>query len=127
MPETTICREYRFEASHQLPWHDGKCKNLHGHSYRVEVEVYGAKLHSEGPQTGMIMDFGRLDAIVQENVLYLDHQHLNDHIAYPTAEHIAWLLWNNLRGKIDTTATPTLRLRRVRVWETARSWAEVKA
>lgn len=87
-------REYRFEASHVLPRHPGRCSRLHGHSYRLIVTLSGPI----EPQQGMVLDFEDLDAIVRDEVLErLDHRHLNDLLENPTAEWIAVWIWRALR------------------------------
>lgn len=86
-------RTYRFEASHVLPRHPGRCRRLHGHSYRFIVELE----ESIETEQGMVIDFGDLDAIVDERVLArCDHYHLNDFIENPTAEWIAVWIWRTL-------------------------------
>lgn len=69
-----LTKEFRFEASHQLPNHPGKCRNLHGHSWVLEVTVRGELDES----TGMVMDYGDIKAAVQPIVDRLDHQHLGN-------------------------------------------------
>ena len=91
MPTWTICKEFRFEASHQLPHHDGKCARLHGHSWRMVVRVRADGLALNGPKQGMVMDYGDLKAILNPIVEKLDHHHLNDipGLANPTSEVIS--------------------------------------
>ncbi|HHN74879.1 MAG TPA: 6-carboxytetrahydropterin synthase QueD [Acidobacteria bacterium] len=92
-----VRRSYLFEASHQLPRHPGKCRRLHGHSYRLVVEVEG----EIDPVQGMVIDFFDLDAIVERRVLErLDHHHLNDLIENPTAEWIAVWIYRQLKGEV---------------------------
>jgi 6-pyruvoyltetrahydropterin/6-carboxytetrahydropterin synthase len=71
-----LCKEFRFEASHQLPNHDGKCARLHGHSWVLKVWVYGPVQEEEGPKQGMVMDYVDIKAVVQPIVDSLDHHHL---------------------------------------------------
>lgn len=80
-----ISKTFRFEASHILPKHPGKCSRLHGHSYQVQVTVLG----SVHPATGFVIDFAEIKKIVQPLVDKLDHQHLNRFMSYPSAENIA--------------------------------------
>ena len=88
--QITISKKFTFESAHSLPLHDGKCKNLHGHSYGLEVFVSGPVI-SEGPKSGMVMDYADLSKMVKEKVIdVFDHQYLNDLVAFPTtAENLA--------------------------------------
>lgn len=111
---TRVTRSFRFEAAHQLPWHAGKCRDLHGHSYTLEVTV-------EGPldDSGIVLDFGDLGAAVRREVIErFDHTFLNDVIENPTAELIAHDIWKRL----EAIKVPVCR---VRLWETADCCAEV--
>jgi 6-pyruvoyltetrahydropterin/6-carboxytetrahydropterin synthase len=64
----TISKRFTFEASHRLRFHEGACRNLHGHSYALTVYVQGPRKVS-GPATGMVVDFKRLKQAV-EGVLF---------------------------------------------------------
>lgn len=55
------------DAAHRVPAHDSKCRNLHGHRYRVEAVVEGA-LHAQGPEAGMVADFGQIKTRLVEVV-----------------------------------------------------------
>ncbi|MFZ9834722.1 MAG: 6-carboxytetrahydropterin synthase QueD [Holophagaceae bacterium] len=88
-----IRKEYRFESAHFIHNHPGKCKNLHGHSYRCFVSIQG----TPDATTGMVMDFDHLDPILEERVLSkLDHRFLNDVIPLSTAENISKWIWAQL-------------------------------
>lgn len=123
-----ISKRYTFEASHRLPRHEGKCRNLHGHSYEVEFVFQGATLQDEGSETGMLMDFAVVDKIVKPLIDALDHSHLNKNKllipvgkkkAYPTAERIA----DTLFQAADLAAGYPCVLTSVTVWETKKCWA----
>jgi len=117
----SICRRFEFHAAHHLPNHEGKCKETHGHSYILEVEVIG-KIHTEGPAAGMIMDFSRLKKIVNDSVLEkIDHKNLNDIWDNPTAENMVVDIsrWIELELPLGL-----ILLNRVRLWETGNSYAE---
>src|SRR5437016_5513397 len=87
-----VTRTFGFEAAHQLDWHAGACKNLHGHSYRVEIAVRG-----ELDGNGIIIDFADVAAIVNAEVVdRYDHTYLNDLLANPTAELLAADIWRRL-------------------------------
>lgn len=94
----TIVKTYRFEAAHQLYNHKGKCANLHGHSYQVDVAVGGSIQEDDANQTdfGFVLDFGDLDLHVDALIVTLDHTFLNSSMLVPrtTAEYIAcWFVW----------------------------------
>lgn len=63
---------FRFEASHRLPFHGGKCARLHGHSWVLEVELEGPL----DPSTGFVVDFADIKSAVQPVIDELDHRHL---------------------------------------------------
>lgn len=91
----TLEKEFRFEASHVLPHHGGKCARLHGHSWRGRLVCRGEELHSSGPRSGMLVDYGELSAAIKPLLdQYLDHYHLNDSLDLesPTSEEVArWI------------------------------------
>lgn len=101
-------KTFKFEASHQLPKHDGKCQRLHGHSWRGTVVCEGADTDIEeaGPKTGMLIDYSVISAAVDPIVeTYLDHYHLNDTLGlYPTSEVIAKWLYMKLKPKLPLLA-----------------------
>src|ERR1700733_1477369 len=55
------------DTAHRVPLHQSKCKNLHGHRYRFTAELTG-KLFTEGPQTGMVLDYGFMKQLMMEHV-----------------------------------------------------------
>jgi 6-pyruvoyltetrahydropterin/6-carboxytetrahydropterin synthase len=111
-----IRKQFKFEAAHILPYHPGKCKRLHGHSYRLDVTLHG-EIQTEGPSRGMVTDFDFISETVEREILnILDHRSLNDFIENPTAEAIAAWIWSKL-----VLALP--RLEEVTLWETATACA----
>lgn len=66
-----IAKEFRWEMGHRLPFHQGKCVNLHGHSYKMLVEVEG-----DLDENGMVIDYYDLKAIINPIVEELDHAYL---------------------------------------------------
>ena len=118
----SICKTFGFDAAHRLPYYEGKCFVLHGHSWVLEVEVSGTPILLEGPKVGMVMDFGDLKTAVQREVIdRLDHTLLNDTISNPTAENILMWIWNKLR------CLPFGMLSRLRLYETRDSFAELRS
>lgn len=111
---TRIGRTYRFESAHRLPHlPDGhKCKNLHGHNYRLEVVVCGS-LDSRG----FVKDFAELDAEIAPLLRIVDHAVLNDvpGLENPTAENIAGWFFHRI-GECES----------VRIHENDDCWAEVR-
>lgn len=93
----TVSKEYTFEAAHQLVNHSGKCRNLHGHSYKVVVYVSDFILREDqGSSGGMVIDYGDIDDIMKPLLEQrLDHKYLNEslpEIPVHTAELIAcWI------------------------------------
>lgn len=75
-----ITKVFEFEASHYLPDHMGKCKNLHGHNYRLDISVVSASgdlLEPNGESRGMVADFSKLKACVNEHLIKrMDHAFL---------------------------------------------------
>lgn len=66
-----IAKEFKWEMGHRLPFHNGKCKNLHGHTYKLMVEFSGRK-----DENGMVIDFYDVKEIVGPIVEELDHSFL---------------------------------------------------
>lgn len=103
-----IAAQFGFEAAHRLPHlPDGhKCKNLHGHNYRLEVSV-------EGPldERGFVMDYAELEAIVDPIIRRVDHRYLNDinGLENPTTEvMVGWFL-DRIKPRLpDRRVTVTL-------------------
>ena len=70
-----LTKEFSFESAHALWGYDGKCREVHGHSYRLFVTVKGEPISDmSSPKLGMVMDFGELKAIVAREITdRLDH------------------------------------------------------
>lgn len=120
----TITRKFFFDAAHYLPGHEGKCKNLHGHTYILEVTVGRDSLIEGGSSDGMVIDFSDLKSIVNKLVIDpLDHKCLNDLLPYrPTAENMATHFFEVLEPVLKGFAVNLVRLR---LWENPDSYAEV--
>lgn len=70
---TKIAKEYCWEMSHRLPFHDGPCKNLHGHSYKMILALEG-----ELDKNSMVLDYYEIDRIIKPLINQLDHAFLCD-------------------------------------------------
>ena len=118
-----ISKQFRFEAAHHLPaFPEGhKCRRLHGHSFVVEVKCEG----TIDPNTGVLIDFGEIKAVVKPMIDGLDHQCLNDLaekldiplLKNPTSENIAKWLYREIKPKLTS-------LRSVMVFETCTTSCE---
>ena len=131
---------FGFSAGHTLWRHTGKCRNLHGHNYVVEVEIYGTM----DEETGMVMDFGVLKEKVRDRVIgWWDHKFLIQKDDYrlqsllssqeaftaivitdhpPTAEWMALAIKEAVSEAMGVSRLS--HLHRVRVWETEDNYAE---
>jgi len=103
-PRTRVTCTFTFEAAHRLAWHPGKCRNLHGHSYRLDVSVEGA-LDTNGVVRTQVVD-------------RWDHRDLNEVLDNPTAELLAHRAWELLTAA-------GLELAALRLWETGDSWVDL--
>lgn len=137
----TIGKDFTFEAAHRLQNHDGKCRNLHGHSYKVKVAVTGESLRETGPETGMLFDFGVLSEWWKYAESMLDHLVLleaGDPVISalmgmtgvrifvtdwpPTAENLAEFLRIGLWKWLSEQLRESFHVS-VTVYETEKSWA----
>ncbi|RZJ66887.1 MAG: 6-carboxytetrahydropterin synthase [Flavobacterium sp.] len=75
MPNIRITKQFNFETGHALYGYDGKCKNVHGHSYKLSVTVIGQPIEdSSNVKFGMVIDFSDLKKIVREEIVdVFDH------------------------------------------------------
>lgn len=75
MSNIRITKQFTFEMAHALHGYDGKCKNIHGHSYKLDVCVIGKPIKdTSDPKCGMVIDFGDLKRIVKSEIVdALDH------------------------------------------------------
>ncbi|MDR3279646.1 MAG: 6-carboxytetrahydropterin synthase QueD [Synergistaceae bacterium] len=107
-------REFTFDAAHRLTQYHGKCENLHGHTYRMAVEIKGYP-----DDEGMIVDFVKVKEIVNAEIISkFDHANLNDFFQQPSAENIARYVFEVLAPLLEG---PNHSLEAVQVWETAKS------
>jgi 6-pyruvoyltetrahydropterin/6-carboxytetrahydropterin synthase len=72
----TVTKEFKFDCAHMLEGHEGLCKNVHGHTYKlfVEVQHFGPMTIEEGPSEGMVVDFKDLKNVVERRIVSkMDH------------------------------------------------------
>jgi len=109
-----ISKSFTFAAAHKLVHpYIGKCSTVHGHTYTVDVVLVGDSLDS----CGMLVDFNNFAPLKRYIDIMLDHSLLNDTIEQPTCEHIAKHLF-------EFCAASWAGVESVRVWESAKAWAE---
>lgn len=113
-----------FAAGHSLRNYHGKCENVHGHNYRVQVTVQGQSLD----KTGLLVDFVEIKRLMSKVVNYLDHQYINDLHPFtelnPSAENLAKYFYDELHQGIKPENEA--RIAEVRIWETDTSVAAYK-
>jgi len=113
--------EHTFAAAHFLRNYHGKCENLHGHNYKVEVRVAGPELDD----AGMLVDFVELKRLLRGAAEKLDHQFLNEiapfDVVNPSAENIARYLYEQISSGLKNDRGS--RLIDVKVWETDKQYA----
>jgi 6-pyruvoyltetrahydropterin/6-carboxytetrahydropterin synthase len=113
--------EQTFAAGHALRNYRGKCENVHGHNYRVQIKVQGEKLD----ETGLLVDFLEVKRLTREVIDYLDHRFINDlppfDVLNPSAENMAKYFYDRVSGGMN--AGVPVRIAEVRVWETDTSAA----
>lgn len=135
-----ISKEFSFDMAHLLDGHDGKCQNLHGHTYKLQVEITG-DLSPLGSKKSMVIDFSDLKTIIKKAILEpMDHAFIYDEtnereskiakllqsldsktFGVPfrtTAEELARFIFNRLKYD-EKLAVSTIRL-----WETPTSFCE---
>ncbi|MFP4619996.1 MAG: 6-pyruvoyl trahydropterin synthase family protein [Bacteroidales bacterium] len=142
MSTIRVTKEFNFEIAHALWNYDGPCKNLHGHSYKLFVTVMGTPIDDPShPKNGMVIDFGDLKRIVNEEVVEpLDHavilnaEAINQNIDnirqmfdkrfvvdyQPTCENMVI----DLAGRIAGRLPASLKLHSLKLHETGSSYAE---
>ena len=113
--------ERNFSSAHQLRGYRGKCENLHGHNYRVEIYARGSELN----QTGLLIDFVELKEAADEIVAYLDHKNINelppfDEELNPSAENLARFILERVAARVGDER---VRVHKVRCFETPTSVA----
>ena len=112
--------ERNFSSAHQLRGYKGKCENLHGHNYKIEIYARGNELDN----IGLLVDFVELKAAADEIVLYLDHRNINELPPFdelqPSAENLAKYILERVARRIDDER---VRIYKVRCFETPTSVA----
>jgi 6-pyruvoyltetrahydropterin/6-carboxytetrahydropterin synthase len=106
-----------FAAAHNLREFYGKCENLHGHNWFVEVKVRA----DEVDKIGLVMDFGVMKKLLNEVLDLIDHKYLNE-LEYfreqnPSSENIARFIFDRLETPVRDASSGRARLYSVSAWE----------
>ncbi|MDQ7817754.1 MAG: 6-carboxytetrahydropterin synthase QueD [Melioribacteraceae bacterium] len=94
-----IAKEFSWEMGHRLPFHEGKCKNLHGHSYKCMVELSG-----KPDKNGMLLDYYDLKKIMDPIIEELDHSFMVNSSDKELIEILDRLKSNKVIVDFDSTA-----------------------
>ncbi len=142
MQRIRVTKEFDFEMAHALDFHDGKCHNIHGHSYQLAVTFIGMPANEPTlPKDGMVIDFSDLKRIVKQNIIdFFDHalvlrdnsrflkaidQELNQRLLLvdyqPTCENLILDFVDRIKKQIENS---NMELFSVRLRETNTSFAE---
>jgi 6-pyruvoyltetrahydropterin/6-carboxytetrahydropterin synthase len=123
-----VSKEFTFDAAHHLHCYEGKCKNLHGHTYKV---VFGISGYVN--EIGLAIDFGDIKEIWKNEIeIYLDHRYLNETLPEmnTTAENMVVWIYEKMAEALtkDNRANEYkgARVEFVRLFETPTSYAEVR-
>ncbi len=130
-----ISKEFKWEMGHRLPFHSGKCKNIHGHTYKMRVEIEG-----DLDDNGMVMDYYDVSSVILPIIDEFDHSFMvkeNDtdviefliklgskKVVVPfetTAENITLHMLKKIKEKISSERIKRIK---VRVYETEKTYAE---
>lgn len=143
MSAIRITKQFTFETGHALYGYDGKCKNVHGHSYKLSVTVIGSPItDTSNVKLGMVIDFGDLKKIVKEEIINpFDHATVfNKHTPHvelakeltdrghkvilaeyqPTSENMVI----DFAGKISARLPENIQLHSIKLRETETAFAE---
>lgn len=142
MPFVRVTKEFSFEAAHALWKHDGKCENIHGHSYWLSVTVCGEPLNKKKhPKDGMLIDFSALKKIIHDSVIDIfDHvlilntnmeeENIRQLMSFnkrimvvdyqPTSENLIV----DFAGRIQSKLPSEIKLYSLKLQETAASYVE---
>jgi 6-pyruvoyltetrahydropterin/6-carboxytetrahydropterin synthase len=119
MPQMFRLRvQSEFDAAHKMDGYQGKCANLHGHTYKVEA-FFTAK---QQDSIGVSVDLRALKEKLAKVTEQFDHSYLNDfkELGNPSTENLARFIFQRLKKDVPNGAA----LEKVRIWETPKSWCE---
>lgn len=147
---TRVTKEASFDCAHMLSNYEGKCNNLHGHTYKLQVTVMGEIKQADGADQDMVIDFVDLNKIIKTVTDFFDHKvvfsapeyredaekalcewalkYCKDNIVMPngkcTAENMAAYIESSIQSRLYA-AGQQVQVVSVKLWETPTSFAEV--
>ncbi|MFD2566778.1 6-pyruvoyl trahydropterin synthase family protein [Pseudotenacibaculum haliotis] len=143
MSAIRITKQFNFETGHALYGYDGKCRNVHGHSYKLSVTVIGSPINdSSHVKYGMVIDFGDLKKIVNEEIVdVFDHatvfnqntphvelaKELKDrghHVLLVDYQPTSEMMVIDFASKIKARLPENIQLHSIKLQETETSFAE---
>ncbi len=143
MSSIRITKQFSFETGHALYGYDGKCRNVHGHSYKLSVTVIGNPISdNSNVKFGMVIDFGDLKKIVKEEIVdQFDHatvfnkntphvelaKELSDrghHVLLVDYQPTSEMMVIDFANKIGNRLPKNIRLHSIKLQETETSFAE---
>jgi 6-pyruvoyltetrahydropterin/6-carboxytetrahydropterin synthase len=116
----TLCVKDSFAAAHRIEDYNGKCEDLHGHNFLVEVLFAGEKLG----KGGMLVDFTILKSHLKDVLDSLDHKYINDLPFFKerasSSEYLAIYIFNGMKKLIEGIG---VTVKEVKVWESEKAYA----
>lgn len=134
-----ITKEFDFEAAHALDGYEGKCRDIHGHSYHLKITLIGEpRADKSQPECGMVVDFGEIKSIIREHVYEeFDHRLLlrndsrfmglekeNERIRYVNYQPTCENMLIEIVGMVEKQLNSKVKLHSAFLRETANSYAE---
>lgn len=120
-----VSKEFTFDAAHHLHAYEGKCKSLHGHTYKVVFGISGLL-----DDIGIVIDFGEIKRIWKDEIeVRLDHRYLNETLPpmNTTAENMVYWIFKQMQKHVHAISGENkLRVEFVRLFETPTSYAEMR-
>lgn len=117
----SITKVFTFDSAHHLNDYPGKCKNIHGHTYKLEVTLKGIP-----DKNGLVIDFHDLSDLVEREILSkVDHKYLNDLFDFnPTCEMLGLWIWEQMSKSMSGM---NCDLDKIVLWETPTSYITIEA
>ncbi len=143
MSKIRVTKEFYFETAHALYGYDGKCKNIHGHSYKLSVTIIGIPIQDDNhTKNGMVLDFGDLKKIVKSEIIdifdhatifnsnsphkiiALDLEKTGQYVILVPYQPTSEMMLLDIAEKIKVKLPSEVQLHSLRLYETNTSYAE---